>query len=564
MQVGRGTRKQRADDAGRRWTVLLNLILAVGFIMFLWIVVSTSCENMTLNNEPVYPLTDGWSVTYEGKTEDATLPTHQESKAGEKVVFTKTLRKEDGKGNSIMFHSYHQYVKIYLDGEEIFSYGEGQVKPFKMSVGSPWIHVRLPADWEGKTLQVETVSVYDEYSGMQEEIYFGTKNALVSVIYRNAMKTMMWNLPIIIMGICVIVGSFMFREKRTVRRLRYLGLTALVISGWICLESKVTQAFTGNVLVSMNLIFILFGLIPVLFSRFLLTYESFENSRYMKFAFYYSSANYVMIQILQICSVRDYMETVPAVHVAIIITILGIVFVFAGKRIKRERIKDTALVTGCLVFAVFALLDILRFYIYTPLADPILFTRMGLICFLGVLGFSALKEAAAEKEGQIEKETWKRLAVTDTLTNLPNRMSFEEHMRIFREEKQDKTPMIMVADLNNLKKINDMFGHTKGDQAIIRTAELLKKAFHSGADCFRIGGDEFCVIAEGIIPEEFRLRSEAFTRLVEEENKKTEYDFSVAYGFVEAGTEGIDEAFRRADRKMYECKLKMKETMKEG
>ena len=122
----------------------------------------------------------------------------------------------------------------------------------------------------------------------------------------------------------------------------------------------------------------------------------------------------------------------------------------------------------------------------------------------------------------------------------------------------------MVADLNNLKKINDMFGHTKGDQAIIRTAELLKKAFHSGADCFRIGGDEFCVIAEGIIPEEFRLRSEAFTRLVEEENKKTEYDFSVAYGFVEAGTEGIDEAFRRADRKMYECKLKMKETMKEG
>lgn len=559
--------RDRADmdnSAGKWRTAAVAATLLAGLVMLLWIATAASSANMIFDNEEVYLLDTGWTAAYEGKKEEVALPVHLDSKAGEKVVFTRVLRKEDGDGNSVMFHSSHQYVKICIDDKELISYGEGQKKPFKMSVGSPWIHVRLPADWEGNTLRIETISVYDDYAGMQEEIYLGTKNALVSMIYRKALLTMLWNLPIIIIGICLFLASFMFKERRTVSRIRYLGMTAIVTSLWICLESKVAQVFTGNILVSMNLIFILFGLIPVLFSRFLLTYESFENSRYMKAAFWYSIANYGLIQALQIFGIRDYMETVPAVHVAIIIIILGIVFRVAGKYIKKEKFADRSLYGACLIFAGFALLDILRFYISTPLVDVIFFSRIGLMCFLIILGYHALKEAVAEKEGQIEKETWKRLAVTDTLTGLPNRMSFEERMKFYREEKQSGKPIVMVVDLNNLKWINDKFGHSTGDVAIIRTGDFLRQTFQNEAECFRIGGDEFCVIAEDMTVEEFEYRMELFTALLRQENQNTEYKLSAAYGFVKADSGGIDETFRQADQRMYECKLRMKATKDNG
>ena len=55
----------------------------------------------------------------------------------------------------------------------------------------------------------------------------------------------------------------------------------------------------------------------------------------------------------------------------------------------------------------------------------------------------------------------------------------------------------MIVDLNGLKEINDTYGHKAGDVAIIRIAQLLDRHFGQPLHTYRIGGDEFCVLAEG-------------------------------------------------------------------
>ncbi len=56
--------------------------------------------------------------------------------------------------------------------------------------------------------------------------------------------------------------------------------------------------------------------------------------------------------------------------------------------------------------------------------------------------------------------------------------------------------MLVVFDVDDFKQINDRYGHMKGDLCLADIAECIKKAYASFGYCYRIGGDEFCVITE--------------------------------------------------------------------
>ena len=58
---------------------------------------------------------------------------------------------------------------------------------------------------------------------------------------------------------------------------------------------------------------------------------------------------------------------------------------------------------------------------------------------------------------------------------------------------QPEDKMLIVLDLDNFKYINDTYGHQAGDQCLKVIAECLKKAYSRYGNCYRIGGDEFCV-----------------------------------------------------------------------
>jgi diguanylate cyclase (GGDEF)-like protein/PAS domain S-box-containing protein len=97
------------------------------------------------------------------------------------------------------------------------------------------------------------------------------------------------------------------------------------------------------------------------------------------------------------------------------------------------------------------------------------------------------------------------LSLADELTSLYNRRGFltlsEQQIKIARRMKQRL--LLIYADMNEMKKINDTFGHAKGDEAIKALAEILKNTFRESDIIARIGGDEFAILATT-----FRARSE--------------------------------------------------------
>lgn len=82
----------------------------------------------------------------------------------------------------------------------------------------------------------------------------------------------------------------------------------------------------------------------------------------------------------------------------------------------------------------------------------------------------------------------------DSLTGLNNRRSLEKHLGVYEEDQNLAVTQIML-DINDFKKINDQYGHSFGDMALVETANILRTVF-CGTSAFlgRYGGDEFVVV----------------------------------------------------------------------
>lgn len=100
-------------------------------------------------------------------------------------------------------------------------------------------------------------------------------------------------------------------------------------------------------------------------------------------------------------------------------------------------------------------------------------------------------------ESKRREERLVRISNTDGLTGIFNRHAYENNVGSIQKKDVGKDLWFISADVNLLKKANDLIGHHAGDEIICGTANCLKHAFKTCGDAYRIGGDEFLVVARG-------------------------------------------------------------------
>ena len=152
------------------------------------------------------------------------------------------------------------------------------------------------------------------------------------------------------------------------------------------------------------------------------------------------------------------------------------------------------------------------------------------------------------------------LYVRDPLTGLYNRRGLE----IFGDKlmkkaaAEDRTVTIICSDLDNLKVINDNFGHEGGDNAIVKTAEAIRAAFPEGSVCSRTGGDEFMVILPGYAPAEIEGFISNINLFLEDYNRTGEvpYKLGCSSGFhcAKLSEKSCELIEKLADEDMYRVK----------
>jgi diguanylate cyclase (GGDEF)-like protein len=157
------------------------------------------------------------------------------------------------------------------------------------------------------------------------------------------------------------------------------------------------------------------------------------------------------------------------------------------------------------------------------------------------------------------EEELQRLSLLDELTGLFNRRGF--HVMIGERRKRARRSgtrlVVLYADLDGLKDINDTRGHARGDRALVGVANALRQAFRETDLVARLGGDEFVVVAEAQpSPDPAALSARLDEALVEAGTEAGER-LTMSYGTVVTdwrGLEDPDALITRADMLMYEAK----------
>lgn len=159
------------------------------------------------------------------------------------------------------------------------------------------------------------------------------------------------------------------------------------------------------------------------------------------------------------------------------------------------------------------------------------------------------------------EEKLRELSLIDELTSLYNRRGFfslvEQMLKLSKRQK--KGIFMLYADVDNLKEINDTFGHKEGDMALIDIANILRKNFRESDIIARIGGDEFVVIPVGITGNNIEIISSRLQKSLEIHNaeRNRSYKLSLSFGIAYYDPENpcsIDELLVQGDKLMYEQK----------
>ena len=169
-----------------------------------------------------------------------------------------------------------------------------------------------------------------------------------------------------------------------------------------------------------------------------------------------------------------------------------------------------------------------------------------------------MEKESEELKQQIEKE--KQQTLRDVLTEIPNRLAYEERLGYeMANFHRNKTPFTLVVwDIDFFKKVNDVYGHSAGDQVLKLVASILNKNMRETDFIARYGGEEFVSLLPSTDLKAAQLVTDKLRELIANSNfhfREEPVKVTVSAGFAEIKeNEESDNLFIRADKALYKAK----------
>ena len=180
--------------------------------------------------------------------------------------------------------------------------------------------------------------------------------------------------------------------------------------------------------------------------------------------------------------------------------------------------------------------------------------------WLAILG-NALEMIRIKQKNQGLLQELNNLYVHDALTGLYNRRGFDSVSleKYKRAKKEKKSFVIFAIDMDNLKVVNDRFGHMNGDLALRTIGEAMQAVAGKEDACARVGGDEYNVVGIGYTEDMAEQFVKDFNGYLEDFNEESELPYlvkaSVGYCLLESEKErDLEDCVNAADGKLYEYK----------
>jgi len=545
--------------------------LVVGVFMFaIFMVVATSFfsgENYIPIRKTVQTdFSEGWTLIIGEKESQVNLPTFINVGKTKNIILKKTLpsigESCDLFENSLVFFSNHAKVKVFLDKEEVYSYGYGDKKQpvdYYFTIMNQVVLGKNPAE--------KTVTVMLEYPA--EKTYYLDSfvivptNGISSYYFKLKVFDLILAVAFIVLSICIALlarldGSRHGHSKGS--SFAALAGFSLICGLWALGTSQVFQFFNFGLQVSNYLEYFVFFLLLIPFLEY---YNSIIDGaeKYLEYVNFGIALLFCFV--ITIHFIFDFQfELIVNFYVIIFLfSELFVIFLCVKEyKKKKDNISFENMIAALGLFLCLTTVFVFEkkwFYIYR-------LSLIRMIFFVYILALYRLQisRMRIEMQSGIEANVYKHLAYTDKLTGLSNREAFYKSLdEISKQQISVVSCHLVTFNICGMKKINDVFGRVKGDAVIVDFSKKLIMFFEKDKYIYRYGGDEFVVVMLEKTDSQFNNILDNFGKEIEQYNQndaneiKIKYTIGTARNLSVLTYDVLKQLFYSADRQMGKKRL---------
>lgn len=332
-----------------------------------------------------------------------------------------------------------------------------------------------------------------------------------------------------------------------------LCLSEFILAGsiWVLTDSHFLSFVTArNNLVALISYLSFTSMFAFLFEFFGHLMERLEKFGRLCVFFYMMAA----LQILYfIRSLVPRMAIIAPVHVGCVIGAFIVIRDGLWELKHKQMPEMRCIIRGFTLFLLISLVAIGSFYVAPRIRYSSIYA-LGVVIFCVHLIVAALMTIRRQIEIDANESAYRRMAYTDMMTGLMNKAAYIEE----EQKPLNDGCIYLMMDINNLKQINDQYGHRKGDEVIVTAAGYIRRHFEK-ALCYRFGGDEFIVICRNYTTDEVRDVISGMRAEMERDNRNRETPVVLAIGSaIYRQGDTVETMFHRADLAMYQDKANQK------
>ncbi|MDO4306614.1 MAG: diguanylate cyclase [Eubacteriales bacterium] len=475
-------------------------------------------------------------------------------------VWEGDYRIPEGCGNNLVLslESFWCSFQVLLDGEELYSYEDAhEVK----GTNRQWIQLPDKAAGETLTLRLWGRKELAEQT-MKGNTYLGEKGAVFYQFFKDNLYALILGVEALLLSCVLLLYSIYLRHHSTgsiYRGTEYLTGFVLLTGIWIVTDSQFVQILAGKTGLISLISFVSFMVMP-LFLLLFVQEVMIRRRRSLDILCILFLANLAVCLLVYLLRILPLFRCLLGTHFLIILSV-GVVLKCGIEEITRYHNTEIRLIiAGFGILSLFGCAALGVFY-YNPSYGYSYLFSAGMIFFVAFLAVAAIKKIYYHLEQSACMEVYRNLAYVDAMTCLANRNAFTEDQQ---KEKPAVNIAYLVFDINNLKMVNDQYGHQEGDKLIQNAADSIRNAFDRLGKCYRIGGDEFVVVIQEISEKEIEREIRRWEICVQKINRTRLLPMEIAWGFALRESADIPEkeVFAEADANMYHRKQAMKNRMR--
>jgi len=547
----------------------LGLISLCMFIFFIFIVFSQNYSDDFYHNDltkNIIQIPNNWHEKINNKSTENTVnfPNTFKYSPGNSYTFSRILDDDFSvEQNTLCIITGFSNLYVYLDNKLIYDFLDNNYDTYSNKGDETILLIKLPDNYQNKELRLET-----NMRSNSSLSYIMTTPLIsneVSIIY-HLLLSQSYNLLIIFLlftfAFIILATSLIATYKKVSQShyLFFLGIFSLLsaiysLSGTNILKLFVTNNYLRNVFA-----FIPLSLIPLSLCIMISEHTKTKYRKGLNVAIHLLFLNFIIQSLLTYLHIFDFRFMLPASHITILICI--IILVYTLIRSWNDQTKSSRIFVFCIFpIIIGALIDIIIYYRNISYYWGIFF-QTGVLFFITMQFFYVINAFWDNYILSIQSNMYKKMAFTDSLTNLNNRAAFEIKIKKIDNNLNSYSSIWCFSiDVNNLKDINDNLGHKYGDYLIINCATIIKNTFGDLGFCYRIGGDEFIVLLCNLSHSEIQNLITKLYYMIDQHNSNSGIKISLAMGydaFDNNQDTTLSSLISRSDKLMYNNKSKIK------